>query len=619
MRKFLLLVLATIMLLPAGVCRAEEYNSVELEIQLGSYVAYVNGEAISIEAPFLKDGHTVAPVEAVSMAFGNEKKDKITYNGVTLKFKDGSEKVTVGKEEKQMPVPAETINGSLMVPIRFVCDIFNALIEFEEATGIVKVSKSADFTELFNKPMSGYWCNEDYGWMIQLPTDYDHTTGEYDGSMDRFVNGSGDAAFSVLVQKNNYQTVEQIRTYILAQNGGEIIRNEEIVKLPDGTPAFYLELEDTAGILTLHGEYFVAVEFVTTSADKFEVYREDARKGLKSLTFEIDPAKKPENVSELNEGGYTVHTDKVLGFVVNRMKSWTEPEYIGTNVAVWEYKNYPLLNKLCSDEFFDGEMKVSVFTAEEGDTPETLAQAEKERVLRSYNRKYLFGVEQKNFEVKEDKASQVDYTIIYNGRKQITKNKFFVKDGYVYKVEHYVIYSAGVDEALLNLEYVNKMFDSIRINGANASKLGVVVDSARRVDESIKQTYRNQHGNFEISVPAAWATGASANLVSAINVKKTIEVEAERISGFKTIDAAKTYYMALYPGAKFSKVKFAGREACKMTSKSLDKNGDTICNTAYFFVKDNELYLTGYMIKEVYDTKENEAFLEEIVKSFRLL
>ena len=619
MRKIICLVLALLFTVPFAVSASDEYASVQLELQIGSYVAYVNGEAMSVEAPFLKDGITLAPVEAVSAAFGKKSKNKVSYNGITLEFFENNTMVKIGEDEKYMPTPAVNVNGSLMIPVRFVCDVYNALIEYEEETEIIRINKSADFSDLFNKQLSGYWCDEDYGWMLQLPTEYSHIKNVYDGSTNQFINGSNDAAFILNIKKNDYQTIEQVRMYIIAQNRGDILRHEEIIELSDGTRACYFEFEDYAALVTIHDEFFYALEFVTTSGFSFEKYREDARNGIKSFTFEIDKSKKPENVSTLNEGGFAVYTDKILGFTVNRMESWTEPTFIGTNVAVWEYAKHELISKLCSDEFFDGEMKVSVFSKEEGDTPEKLAQAEKEKVLTAYNKKFLSDVYTDTYMKKGEMCSEIGYTIVYNGRKQINKVKFFVKDDYFYRAEYYIVFTYGLDEDKINTEYVADMFDSIRIKGVDTSKLGVVIDVSRIIDENVLQAYTNQHKNFEISVPAAWVTAKSANHISTVNLKKNIEIEAERFPSLPNIEKARAFFEKEYPGAVFHKETFQGKSAYKMNFSTYTDIEDKINCTAYFFAYKKEIYCVSYSIKEVYETPETIKFIDGIIKTFKVI
>lgn len=617
MRKIICFLLTAIVLLPTAVYASDEYASVDLEVCLGSYVAYVNGETMPIEAPFLKNGYTMVPVEAISAAFDYEQKEKVTYNDITIEFSENNTLALVDKEEQYMPVPATKVNGSLMVPIRFVCDTFNALIEFESETGIVKVSKSADFTELFNKPLNGFWCNEDYGWMLQLSTDYDHVSGVYDGSLERFINSAGDAAFSVITKKNEYQSVEQIRNYILAQNSGEILRDESIFNLSDGTKAFYVEFEDSSAVLTIHGDYMFAVEFITTTSDKFELYREEAKAGLESLTFKIDESKKPENISTLNEGGFKLYTDKLLGFTVNRMESWTEPEYTATNKVVWEYKKYDLISKLRGEEIFDGSMSVSVFSQEEGDTPQSLVNARKNKVMTSFNKKYLKDVSIESFVKKDDECAQLSYSIVYNGKKQYNKIKYFVKDGYVIIAEYYVVFTNGIDENVLGLDEIETMFDSIRIKDVNAEKLGKVIDISRRFDSSLMQKYQNDYGNFEICMPAAWVTVATGDSVSTVDLKKSMEVEAEKIN-ITSLENAKAYYSKIYKNAVFSKEKFVGNDAYKLTCSQADSKGDMLNTQGYIFTKNKQTYFVRYTVKEVYESAENRAFLNNIVSSFKL-
>ncbi len=619
MRRFLCLFFVMLMLLPCTVNASQDFKSVSLEIQLGSYVAYVNGEAMSVEAPFIKNGMTMAPVEAVSAAFGIESKNTVTYNGVTLEFFEDNTMVKIDDDEKYMPVQAVKVNDSLMIPVRFVCDIFNALIEYEESTGIVRINKSADFSDLFNKQVSGYWCDKDYGWMLQLPTEYDHVKNVYDGSTNQFVNAVGDAAFILNIKKNTYQSVEQARVFIIAQNQGEILRHEEIFELSDGKKACYFEFEEYAALVTVRDEFFYILEFVTTSAEKFEKYREDARSGIKSFSFDIDESKKPENVSTLNEGGFAVTTDKIIGFTVNRMESWTEPTYLGTNVAVWEYAKYDLISNLCSDEFFDGEMKVSVFSAEEGDTCEKLAEAEKKKILATYNSKYISEVALETYMKKGNLCSQVSYTIVYNGRRQMNSVKFFVKNGYFYRAEYYIVFTDGLEKNKINTEYVSDMFDSIRIKGVDASKLGTVIDVSRRIDESIMQTYKNQHESFEITLPAAWVTAKSANLVTTVNLKKNIDIEAERFPQLKNLEKARGFFAEEYPGAKFRRESFNGKNAYKMTYTTYTDLGDTINHTAYMVAHNNQVYTVKYSIKDVYETAENIRLMENIVRTFKVL
>lgn len=598
---------------------AKEYVSVELEIQLGSFVAFVGEETVSTEAPFLHNGMTMASVEVLSMAFGNSYEDKIDYNGKVIEFTAGSNIAIINDEEKEMPEAPVRVNGSLMVPVRFVCDVYDALIEYEDETGIIRISKSADFEEIFNRNANGYWCDDDYGWMIKLPDSYVFYDIVYDGSHSRFVNDSSDAAFDIRVKKNSYQNIEQIRSRTLAEGSGDLLRNEEYIKLSDGTKAYYAEFEEYALVKAISGEYFYDVEFYSSDAETFEVYLEEAKEALKTFTFKIDKSVDPKNVSILNEGGYTLFTDKTLGFSVHKMDSWTEPKYIGTNIITWQNKNYALISDLTTDDIFFAEMRMSVFSAEEGDTPQRLAEIDKQAVYDSYNKSFLFDVEVKEAATKELSGAQIDYRLQYNGRKQLNKMKYFIKDDYIYQAEYYVVYSENIPEDTLGLELIEEMFDSIKIIGADKSKLGKVIDISRAMDESVLQSYTNQNKNYSVSLPAQWTTVTYANDVLSANLRGSIELAVQRTEGIKSLEQARNYYLDEYPDVKCKKVNFAGKTAYKADIYEYNNNGEGLLVTAYIFVADGAAYSVATMIKEIYASERNVNQVDNVIRSFKLI
>ncbi len=620
MKKSFSLLLCFLLCLGEAAVFAEDYDSVDLELQLGSYVAFVNGETLSTEAPFLADGVTVASVEILSAAFGKQENDSITYDDVKITFTEGSNIAIVNEEEKVMPTKALMVNNTLMVPVRFICDTYGALIEYEDATGIIRITKSADFTELFDRTVSGYWCDEDYGWMIQLPTEYDHKVNVYDGSENQFYNSEMSAAFLVSVEKNTYESIEHARNYMLAQNAAELIRKEELISLSDGTKAFYIEFYDSLALLTIHGEHFYAIEFLTASESLFEQNKEVASRAVLTFTFEIDTTKNPENISELNEGGFKLYTDKLLGFSVNRLESWTEPTYQGIYSTIWKYKKYPLLSTLNSDEAFSAQMQVTIFSSEEGDTPELLAQKTTENVRNSFNKKYLsdikvFPVQDRN----ELEGTQIEYELEYSGKKQINKTKFFVKDGYFYKADYVAVYYTKTDEAKLNLDEINKMFDSIRIEGVNASKMGTILDVSRRVNKWSAQTQRDETNSFSINLPSSWVVSCGAETVASVNPSNYFSVEAFALEGISSLEELRRFYAEMFDDAKFTKCNFAGKAAYQFETNYMDNDDDDCRIRAYIFVNGKKAYTVAAEVKEIYTSDFNMKKAEEILRTFKLL
>ncbi|MDP4119180.1 MAG: stalk domain-containing protein [Bacillota bacterium] len=631
MKKIIILTLCALMLIsPVGVL-AENFTTVTFEVQLGSYVAMINGEAKPAEAPFLSEGSMMVPLDVVADAFGAEytENEKITYNDIEIIFTEGNKFAKVDGTEKEMSAAPVKVNDSLMVPIRFICDTFNALIEYDDATQTVKVTKSADFSGILDKNGNGYWYDSHYGWMIRLPEEYSLYQQVYDGSLTRFMNEAGDAAYTMYVEKNEYQNIDQARMKILALNAGDVLREEKIINIDNDVKAFYAEYEDCCLIVAIKGDYVFDMEFNAESAQKFDSYKEEAIASLNSLTFNIDESLKPEDVSILNEGGYNVTTDNTIGITVNRLESWTKPDSVATNSIEWHSGSYKLINVLDSDEFYYGSMNVSVYTALAEDTPEKLIESRVHAIENSYNKSFLSGVKTYEVSSEENKGMQVEYTILYNGKKQVCKTKYFILNGYIYEAQYTVVYSAITDEAKLKLDEVEKMFDSIKCSGPNEDKIGKVLNISDLVSNGVTQTYKNEKNKFSIEIPAAWSVTADSVSLSAQNAKQTMGVESYIVNKISTLGEAKsTFYdsqienlksLGTYVSSQCSKDMFAGKQAYKISIVSLDDKGDKEFINAYTFINDKEAYYIAFNIKEVYSSDSNKTLLKAIEKSFKLL
>ncbi len=599
------------------VSAADEYASVEIQIQLGSYVAYVGDETRPCEAPFLQGGLTLAPVDILSAGFGNEDTNKIEYNNIEIEFTSGSRIAVVNNKEVHMPATAVTVNGSLMVPVRFVCDTLGALIEYEDATGKITITKSADYSEIFGKPVNGYWCDEDYGWMINLSTDYDLKRQEYDGSSTQFINSEASAKYSILVEKTDYTSIEQVKMKLLTESLADVVRNQEIVTLSCGTKAFYIEFEESSSLLTIKNGLLYEVYFLAATVSKYESFKDEAKGYMLTFCFDIDKSKNPENVSELNEGGYIIVADKLLGFSVNRIKSWTDLKSISRNITSWSYVQYDLITDFKDDEFFNGEMKVSVFSREADDTLTSLIEREEEYVKNRYNPKYLKDVSICEAISKEDKGVQINYQLVLDGKNQINKTKYFIIGDYVYKAEYYVVYSSISDESKLKLDEIERMFDSIKITGAKASQIGPIVNTAKHIDSSVTKTYKNQYEDMSIVIPAVWNVRVSNDSIEGIEPEGRMEVLCQIADGVSSLEKAKSYFESIVKNPQ--KTTFCGKVAYKSEMVQPLENGDSMEITICIFVHNNKAYCVASGIKDIYKSAENMKTVENVIKSIKLL
>lgn len=103
---------------------------------------YVNGEEPSFEvAPFINNGGTLVPFRAITEALNadvkwDSKKRSVTVirNEITLVLIINSNIAYVNGEQVKLDVPATIVEGSTVVPIRFVSERLNATVKWDAET-----------------------------------------------------------------------------------------------------------------------------------------------------------------------------------------------------------------------------------------------------------------------------------------------------------------------------------------------------------------------------------------------------------------------------------------------------------------------------------------------------
>ncbi|AJY75129.1 copper amine oxidase N-terminal domain-containing protein [Paenibacillus beijingensis] len=108
---------------------------------------YVNGEEPKVTvAPFIKNGSTLVPFRAISESL----KANVSYNakqklvivsrgGITVKLYINSKIAFVGGTQVKLDVPATIVNGSTVVPVRFVSESLKAVVKWEQESKSVVI------------------------------------------------------------------------------------------------------------------------------------------------------------------------------------------------------------------------------------------------------------------------------------------------------------------------------------------------------------------------------------------------------------------------------------------------------------------------------------------------
>ena len=111
----------------------------------------VKGKKVKFDVPpVIKDGRILLPVRAFSEAIGasvewnaEERKVTITKGEIEIVLYLDSVKVYVNGVEKEIDVPAKSLNGRTVVPIRFIVESLGLKVEWDSETGTAEIEDPA--------------------------------------------------------------------------------------------------------------------------------------------------------------------------------------------------------------------------------------------------------------------------------------------------------------------------------------------------------------------------------------------------------------------------------------------------------------------------------------------
>ena len=112
--------------------------------------AKIDGSPINFDvAPVVESGTTLVPVKFIAQGLGgivtaNGNNIKIQSADKTIELTIGSKSAKVNGQAKTLEVPAKTVNGRTMVPLRFISEAFGAKVDFNKSTNNIDITYFSD-------------------------------------------------------------------------------------------------------------------------------------------------------------------------------------------------------------------------------------------------------------------------------------------------------------------------------------------------------------------------------------------------------------------------------------------------------------------------------------------
>lgn len=171
--------------------------------------AFVNGKHPVFDVPpVIKSGRTLVPIRAISQSLGatvtwnpEDQTAIIVKDGVEIKLVLNEVKAYIDGKEIELDVPSSSINGRIVVPLRFISEAFDSVVKWEDETDSVIIVDG----ELIDETTDGNATEEE-----TTQTETDDAEGTEATSENEEVGNTDDSTTTseVITDPTNEQTTD---------------------------------------------------------------------------------------------------------------------------------------------------------------------------------------------------------------------------------------------------------------------------------------------------------------------------------------------------------------------------------------------------------------------------
>jgi hypothetical protein len=216
---FLLLTTLFLFQLTALADTAPANKTLNISLTIGKKDIMINDTKLTGEAPFItKDGSTLVPLRVITTAFGAvlaydapTKTIGLKYNGHDLSLTIDNKMATVDGKAIEMKTAPQLLNGTTMVPVRFIIENFGATILFDKVTKQITITGDApvvDTTGDLNSDAGKTKIGDSYNnWSMKYPTGLVKSYQSYKGDYLTFEDANGEYDLNLYIDPSDVQNM----------------------------------------------------------------------------------------------------------------------------------------------------------------------------------------------------------------------------------------------------------------------------------------------------------------------------------------------------------------------------------------------------------------------------
>ncbi|WP_309118295.1 stalk domain-containing protein [Paenibacillus sp.] len=494
---------------------AAEADKVEVKLTIGKAEAVVGGQALPVKPPVIVNNSTLVPLRVISAAFASDPQwlpdtqgIVLTYGGKTIELTIDSVVSTVNGEKRNVPSAPKLIDGTTMVPVRFISETFGAEVSFQDEGGVQSIAISGSLAEGTAPSEEAPVIDGDegktkigdshWGWTMNYPSGLVQDFQALNGEWIYFSDANGEYGIDIEVDTTQPKMKESGLLAALTDTiyDGTILDKRLVQSGPvpyakvvsRSSAGSYLEnrlyLKD--GVLFWYGfEAYDEANYKNQA--KMRVYQDL----IDSFEVSFDAADdETKDVSSVKDG-YIQHKDDVYGIAMELPASWTASS------------DTTGLNFYAADG--DLSMYFTMNSLEKGDTLEAWAQRHEKRFAQELLPAYREIGKLPDTKVDGARAlvrlwseradDSSDWTDTYD--------VYVIKGGYKYNFSFFY----GKDNRDESRPTIERIIESIRIDESVAENNFGYLDDAYGIDMDATTEIVNEVYGYSFNVPSFWTEG----------------------------------------------------------------------------------------------------------------
>jgi len=535
MRKSItfILVLAFCIFAVSGSVWADADSTSTMVLRENSDIYKINGRDFKFEKPYMDQDTLMSCLDPIVKAMNIDlekssdgKTLTLKYSGSTIVMYVGSNDAVVDGVKTVLSQAPVSVNGSIMVPLRFVAESFGGEVSVNSETKDITVSKEIagdnsikDFSLLLKKTNKEIVGDSYYKWTMSLPKDVKISYRSFNGAYNTFeaIDGSYSISLSIydLMSGETFDTL--VESELQYAEDYTLISQGKSNK--DGFDCYRIAYKDDTYI-------YEERDFVQNNK-VYELYLkiEDANiyKNNKELSALLDSFKpgfvqdgRVEDLSDVIAGGYRIYEDKKLKYSIKVPADWQESAYDNKENEVTFTEPYT------DSSTYPDTLKVITYSMEDKFTLGKWYENELKSLRDEYNPELVKLVESGDITVNNVKAKKLVCSTKLKTKTSYSYNVYITGGAYRYHL--YYDTAKPYDNKIIQ-DSMNYLLESFSFTEPDPDDTESFLDPESIVRDESVRSIEDKNNGYSLKLPISWQKYSSdANSASYSNKDNTMSL-----------------------------------------------------------------------------------------------